>query len=239
MKKLVADIIEAHGGLKRWESFNRVQVTVRSGGRLFELVNMPQDPAPRQMTAWLHEERASMRPIGAPDRYSEFTAGHVAVKSDSGDILHERKGSPKELHDHMTKGSWDLLDRLTFNGYVMWTYLTTPFFMVMPGFTVTEIEPWQEKNESWRGVQVEFPAHILSHSPIQRFYFGDDYLIRRHDYFVDVGGEFHAAQYVYNIIEVDGIKLPIKRRAYKRDENGYPVVDQVMVWIDFSEIQFS
>ena len=44
-----------------------------------------------------------------------------------------------------------------FNGYARWTYLTTPFFMTMPGFQVTEIEPWSEGAETWRGLRVRYP----------------------------------------------------------------------------------
>jgi hypothetical protein len=150
----------------------------------------------------------------------------------------ERKGTPDELHHHLEKGIWDSLDRLTFNGYAMWTYLTTPFFMTFSGFKISEIEPWQEKNEKWYGIKVEFPPDILTHSRVQHFYFGDDFLLRRHDYYIDVAGKFYAAQYVYNTIEVEGIRLPTKRRAYKRGEDGHPIVDQLMVWIDLSEIKF-
>ena len=36
---------------------------------------------------------------------------------------------------------WNSLHRAYFNGYAIWTYLTTPFFLVIPGFEVTEISP--------------------------------------------------------------------------------------------------
>ena len=87
---------------------------------------------------------------------------------------------------------WDPLHLAYFNGYAMWTYLTTPFFMAMPGFKVTEISPWQEGGESWRGLRVRFPDDIASHSKEQDFYYGDDFLLRRHDYHVDVAGGFAA-----------------------------------------------
>ena len=73
---------------------------------------------------------------------------------------------------------------------------------------------------------------------MQNFYFGDDNLLRRHDYDVDVAGGFGAAHYVYDIVEVDGIRLPAKRRVYRRDADGQAILDQVMVSIDISDIRF-
>jgi hypothetical protein len=32
-----------------------------------------------------------------------------------------------------------VLDRAYFNGYALWTYLTTPFLFALPGFGVDEI----------------------------------------------------------------------------------------------------
>jgi uncharacterized membrane protein len=83
---------------------------------------------------------------------------------------------------HTLNTPWDLLHRAYFNGYARWTYLTTPFLMAMPGFEVAEIAPWQEGAEHWRGLRARFPDAIASHSREQGFYFGDDFLLRRHDY---------------------------------------------------------
>ncbi|MER6465237.1 hypothetical protein ACWC4D_31500 [Streptomyces sp. NPDC001288] len=83
-----------------------------------------------------------------------------------------------------------------------------------------EIEPWHERDQVWRGLDVTFPPSHPSHSEHQQFYFGSDGLLRRHDYHVDVAGGFAAAQYVHDIVEADGIRLPSVRRAYRRDSSG-------------------
>ena len=192
--------MEAHGGLHRWEKLKTISATLRSGGSFFSLHNLPNDPEPREVTAWLHEERICIRPAGAPDRFSHMTANSVMVKSDSGEALLERKGTPGELHYPLTKDPWGPLELITFSSYAMWTYLTTPFLMALPGFTVTKIAPWHDANEIWQGIRVEFPPAILSHSTVQHFYFGEDFLLRRHDYFIDVGGSFYATQYVEDMV---------------------------------------
>ncbi|SOY68859.1 conserved hypothetical protein [Cupriavidus taiwanensis] len=66
---------------------------------------------------------------------------------------------------------WDTLHRAYFNGYAMWTYLTSPFHVAMPGFEVEDIPPWIEGHERWRGLRVRFPDYIASHCKEQDFYF--------------------------------------------------------------------
>jgi hypothetical protein len=111
------------------------------------------------------------------------------------------------------------------------------FFATMPGFRTDEIEPWIENGEIWRGLRVIFPYHIASHSIVLDFYFGEDFLLRRQDYLIDVAGEFHAAQYMYDFVDVQGLKFPSKRRAYKRGEGGKPILDELMISIDLFDFQ--
>ena len=131
------------------------------------------------------------------------------------------------------------LDRAYFNGYAMWTYLTTPFLFTMEGVRVQEVEPWTEGSGTWRVLRVEFPDSVATHSRIQDFYFGDDGCLRRHDYHVDVAGELAAVQVVSDYIEADGIRLPSKRRAYLRGPDHRPNLDVLLVSIDISDVRFT
>ncbi|MFE0629387.1 hypothetical protein ACFW3D_20810 [Streptomyces sp. NPDC058864] len=239
MNELLAAAIEAHGGLTRWRELTRVRATLVSGGRLFAAKGLPQDPEPREMTVLLHEEHASVRPFGAPDQKSDFTPERVRIDKLDGRVVAVREDPRSSFSGHALNTPWDPLDRAYFNGYALWTYLTTPFLLAMPGFTVTEIEPWQEGDEVWRGLRAAFPSGIASHSTHQDFYFGPDHVLRRHDYHVDVAGGFAAAQYVYDCVEADGIVVPTKRRAYLRDVDGHPIPDEIMVAIDLGDIHFS
>ena len=83
--------------------------------------------------------------------------------------------------------------------------------------TEEEIAPWHEHDELWKVLPVTYPPDIASHSRQQDFYFGSDFLLRRHDYHVEASGGFAAAQYVFEPVTVQGITVPTKRRAYMRD----------------------
>lgn len=59
MNELLGEILEAHGGLNRWNQYQKVEATIVSGG-LFPLKDVPQDSSPRRMTVWLRKERSSV-----------------------------------------------------------------------------------------------------------------------------------------------------------------------------------
>lgn len=133
---------------------------------------------------------------------------------------------------------WDPLHRAYFNGYALWTYLTTPFLLSEPGFDLFEIAPLREGNELWRGLRAKFPSRVESHSSDQDFYFGEDHLLRRHDYHVDIAGGFPAAHYVSDYVKADGLQVPTKRRAYVRDKRLEPDRERLMIAIDFANVRF-
>jgi hypothetical protein len=237
--ELLDAVVAAHGGLDRWREFSTIEATIISGGKLWEIKGQPQDPAPRRMTVALHREWASVQPFGAADQKSDFTPERIAIEKLDGSVVTERVNPRDSFAGHTLTTPWDPLQRAYFNGYALWTYLTTPFLMTLPGFTASEIDPVEENGEHWLGLQARFPDQFASHSVLQEFYFGSDSLLRRHDYRVDVAGGFAAIQYVYDIVEAEGIRLPSKRRAYRCDASGRLLPDELMVSIDVSDIRLT
>lgn len=238
-KDLLQKALAAHGGLDRWNSFETVRATIVTGGQLFAMKGTPQDATPRRMTVSTRREWASVIPFGADDQRTNFTANRIAIEKVDGTVVQERIHPSEHAEGKAVDAPWDVLDRAYFNGYALWTYLTTPFHFTMPGFTVEEIEPWQEDDELWGGLRVTYPPDIASHSRQQDFYFGPDFLLRRHDYHVEASGGFAAAQYVFDLVTVQGITLSTKRRAYMRNDRCLPMHDRLMVSIDLSNISFS
>ncbi len=239
MSELLTMVIEAHGGLKRWNEYQRVDATIVSGGGFFALKGIPQDSDPRRMTVWLHEERSSVLPYGAADQRSMFTPERIAIEKLDGRVIAERYAPTDSFAGHQMNTPWDALHRAYFNGEALWTYLTTPFLLVMDGVHVEEIDPWREGSETWRVLRARFPGTIETHSVIQDFFFGEDLMLRRHDYNVNIAGGFAAAQLTSEYTEADGIRLPTRRRAYTRGPDRRPVLEMLMVSIDLSEVKFS
>ena len=88
-------------------------------------------------------------------------------------------------------------------------------------------------------LRATFPDNIASHSTEQDFYFGEDFLLRRHDYNVDISPGLTGAQLVSEIVETQGIRFPTKRRAYQRGSDKRPIYEQLMVSIDLSNFRLT
>jgi hypothetical protein len=238
MDKLLTAILETHGGLNRWNNYEKVDATIVSGGGFFALKGLIQDSTPRRMTAWLREERSSVWPYGAPDQRTMFTPDRIAIEKLDGTLIAERRAPRDSFVGHQMNTPWDPLHRAYFNGEALWTYLTTPFLLAMDGVLIEETEPSHQGPERWRVLRAYFPGSIETHSQIQDFFFGEDLKLRRHDYAVNIAGGFAAAQLVSDYVTVQGISLPTKRRAYTRGPDRRPILEMLMVSIDISEIRF-
>jgi hypothetical protein len=210
-----------------------------SGGGFFSLKGVPQDLTPRRMSVWLHEERSSVMPYGAADQRSIFTPERIAIEKLDGTVVAERRAPTDSFAGHQMNTPWDPLHRAYFNGEALWTYLTTPFLLGMDGVQVEEIEPWREGSETWHVLRAQFPGTIETHSRVQDFFFGEDFLLRRHDYNVNIAGGFAAAQLTSDYVEANGIRLPTRRRAYTRGPDRQPIKEMLMVFIDISEASYS
>ena len=239
MNELLGQILNAHGGIDRWNKYEKVEATIVSGGGFFPLKGVIQDADPRRMAVWLHEERSSVLPYGAPDQRTMFTPDRIAIEKLDGTVVAERRDPRDSFAGHQMSTPWDALHRAYFNGEALWTYLTTPFLLAMEGVVVEETEPWSEDNETWRVLRAHFPGSIETHSLVQDFFFDHDFRLRRHDYNVNIAGGFNAAQLTSDYIVADGIHLPTKRRAYTRGPDRRPITDMLMVSIDISDVVFT
>jgi hypothetical protein len=189
-------------------------------------------------TVDLQREHACLAPFRLPNQRTDFTPERVAVETTEGAVVEERTNPRAAFAGHTVQTPWDDLDFIYFASYAIWTYLTLPFLCTWTGFDVAETEPWQEGFETWRRLKVKYPPYIASHSTEQTLYFGDDGLLRRLDYDVEISGSHPAAHYVYDFTEVSGIRLPTKRRVYTRQPDNTPVLDPVVIAIDLSDIRF-
>jgi len=238
MHPLLAEALAAHGGLDRWRRFGLLSATIVTGGDLWAMKGVVQDSDPRRSTVALRREWASLDPYGNPEWISVFTPDRIAIEDRGKAVIAERFDPRAAFAGHELTTPWDPLHRAYFNGYALWTYFNTPFVLAEPGFAIEDIAAIDGSGEEWRGLRANFPDRIATHSRTQDFYFGPDGLLRRHDYHVDVAGGFAAAHLVSDFVEVEGIHLPTRRRAYQRGDDLKPIFDPLMVSIDLTGFEF-
>jgi hypothetical protein len=239
MSDLLGTVLEAHGGLSRWTELESVSAHLVQGGALWGLKGQPGVLDDVFVTARLHEEWVSHHPFGAADRRSAFSPERVAIETDDGTIVEALERPRASFAGHTLETAWTTLQLAYFVGTAMWTYLTQPFTFTLPGFETTELGPWEESAERWRRLLVEWPGHLATHSTEQTLYFGDDGLIRRHDYDVEIMGGNNAAHYISDYTEVAGIMIPTKHRVFPRAPNGQALEEPLIVSIDVSEVTFA
>ena len=97
MNELLARMLDAHGGMDRWNRYEKIEAAIVSGGGFFALKGVGQDSNPRRMTVWLHEERSSVLPYGAPDQRTMFTPERIAIEKLDGALVAERY-APRDSH---------------------------------------------------------------------------------------------------------------------------------------------
>ena len=73
----------------------------------------------------------------------------------------------------------------------------------------------------------------------RQLYFDDEGLLRRHDYRVDVAGSTLAAHLVSDYVEVQGLRLPTRRRVFMRNGDGTLAADRVLVSVDLSDFELT
>jgi hypothetical protein len=239
VNELLCDVVEAHGGLIRWTRFKKLNATIVTNGSLWGMKSLSQDQEPREAAVWLDQQRCTLGSFGDPDWHCDFTPGRVVIQKSDGTVVADRDDPRASFAGHDKQTPWDPLHLAYFDCYALWTYLNTPFLLTIKGVEISEVDPWNEVGETWRVLRARFPGTIATHSAVQDFFFDDDLRLRRHDYSMDVAGGFDAAHLVYNYIEVDGIRIPTRRRAYLRGADLRPTPYPLMVSIDISNVRFS
>lgn len=213
---LLAKALEAHGGLERWQAFSGLTSTIVSGGLLWGLKGIDMQPIPRVATTDFRRQRTSVTPFGDPDWTMTWVPEKVVIESSTKQVIAERENPRDAFTGHEYNTPWDPLHLAYFNGYAMWSYHALPFVLSQPGYGVTEIAPVVQDGKTLRVLRVRFPEGVYSHTREQRLYFGDDLLLCRQDYDVDVWASTSAAHMITDYVNVDGLRLPTKRRVHPR-----------------------
>jgi hypothetical protein len=238
MPDLKQTVIDAHGGLERFRRFSFLTAGLHQFGILWDLKGMPDTLTHADVRVNLRKEEVSHWPFHPTQNRSRFTPDEVTIETPDGDVV-ERLSQPRASFDGFAMEThWSDPQLAYFAGYTMWTYLTSPFLLAQPGVVAKEIAPWSEQGETWRRLQVTFPASIATHSKEQTFYIGPDGLIRRHDYEVEIQGNNAAARYLLEPVTVKGIVLPSKFRVYPRDPDNRPATEPLIVGVDLSDYRF-
>jgi hypothetical protein len=238
MNELLTLAVRAHGGLSRWNRITNLTATASITGALWQLKHTDDLVTPLSIEALLHEQQVTMHLIGRNKRLV-FTPKRVTSETEDGQLLESRDAPRTAFRGHRQETAWDDLHVAYFTGYALWTYLTIPFLYTYPGFVTEELPPWRENGETWRPLKAIFPDSTASHTREQVSYFGEDGLLRRHEYTVDIMDGACGVNYASDYRDVDRIMVPTKRRVYAYDDGKNKIPVPLLVAIDFDNIAFA
>ncbi|MGH3447463.1 MAG: hypothetical protein ACRDP4_07555 [Nocardioidaceae bacterium] len=234
MSKLLRLALDRHGGHERWEHLHSITATATAGGALFASKGRPHGLGTVHAVADVTAPRLTYTPFQRAAR-GVFEPEHVSLIRKDGTEHH--RDNPRETFANLTPDSaWDDLHLLYFTGCAMWNYLCAPFYLTWPGVDTDEIEPWTERDQTWRRLRVTFPRHMPTHGREQVFYFDETGLLRRLDYAPEVLGSPVVAHYCDDYQIFSGLLMPTRRRVYLRRDDGSPDLDVTVVELDIENI---
>jgi hypothetical protein len=239
MSGVLDEVLAAHGGLDRWRAAGTISALGRFGGVLRS--RMPGNRmASVALQMDLAEQRIAFDGFPTSGQRAIFDAGDVRVESRDGEVLrsrHDARAMFSGFSSLRRNVRWDALDATYFAGYAWWNYLSTPLLLTRSGVEVSEGDPWQERGETWRRLEVQFPAGLHTHSAHQTFYVDSAGLIRRHDYTAEpIGRWAHAAHYCDDHETFDGLVFPTRRRVHPIGPGGRALPRPTLVALDIEHI---
>jgi hypothetical protein len=231
-------VLTAHGGMERWDQLKKVKIHQSTTGYLWLAKGHDGALSNINMTVNLHKQGSVQEKVFSEGFRAIFEPNRVALTTQDGtpveELLNPRdtfKGLAWETH-------WSRLQLVYFSNYATYTYFTTPFNLTLPGVTTKEIEPWAEAGEVWRRLEVGFPESFVTHNKRQVYYFDQNGLLKRHDYWAETLGGAGAAHYVFDYKEFNGIKMPTRHNIYQLQDNNNYVPEPVLVNISVLDAKF-
>ena len=189
MNDLLELAVAAHGGADRWNAVRRIHLHLSVTGALFRIKGLPDGMTDMLMSVDAREQAVKIAPYSRSDLRGGYLPNRVWIEDRKGAVVEELEDPRSSFAGHVRETQWNQLQRLYFISYAFWNYLAIPFLLARPGFIATELSRHQEGSDSWRRLEVAFPADVATHCRTQVFYFSDDGLLRRHDYVTDVAVE--------------------------------------------------
>lgn len=230
--------LDAAGGLERWREHSFLSAHLSQGGGLWAMKGQAGVLDDVRIDVALHQEWVSHHPFGAPELRSSFTPRRVELRDGEGETVEALDDPRASFAGHAFDTPWTRIQLAYFVGTAMWTYLTQPFCLTLPGFRVTELSPWRDDDRALRRLRVQWPDYLASHSTEQTLYFDSAGRLTRHDYEVEIVAGAPAAHLFDGFISVDDITMPTRHRIHARDAAGRVDTSSVIVAIDVDDVAF-
>ncbi|KAH0497510.1 hypothetical protein TgHK011_004809 [Trichoderma gracile] len=178
-------VIDAHGGLKYWDSIASLGVELEFSGPALDMVGLP---GPYQVKMLVNTKRKEVTFERFGDYYGSWTPAQTEVgRIGSADGLDVRENPRGFFETYAEATPWDVQNLFYFVGYAFWNYFNFPFYLEDPEILTRQVDgPTRENGEKWTSLEVAFPDGYPTHTKFQKFDFDAGYWLMRMQYVVDV-----------------------------------------------------
>jgi hypothetical protein len=237
---LVKKMIEAYGGLDRWNAFTTAEIHGIRMGATFAIKGAPGLLADFHFEMDLHKQAGEYRDFPQPGQRATFRPDRIAIENADGSVVEELLDPRRSLDSQTLETKWNVLQFVYFASYATWTYLAAPFCFSMPGFMFEDLEPVQVGDQQLASLKVRFPDYLARHSKEQTYFVGDDGLIRRHNYVAEVvATTAYGTHYYADFKQFNGITVATRHRVYPLASTGERMLEPILVAQDLEEVVFS
>ena len=165
MSELRDLVIDAHGGIERWNKVKTIEGDMSITGGLWARKGWPDVLKNVHVTAAAGHQWISYRPFISENMRSSCTPDHTVIETLDGKPIKDRRNPRAAFDGHTVETPWDDLNLAYFSGYAMWNYLTTPFIFALPGFQTEEIEPCERTAKNAGGSRSFFRITLQRTAP--------------------------------------------------------------------------
>lgn len=233
---LLDDVIEANGGMTRWNSLSRFTLHLSVGGALFSNAGHAREFKDVIAEGSTRTQSVRFTGITGGEQSGSFQPDAITIESVDGEVLQTWSNPNLAFANTGPHVLADELHLILFCGVAIWNYLTTPFLLARPDVVVEELSTWQEGTETWRRMRAQFPPNLVTFAGEQIFYFDDNALHRRTDH--DLLG-MKVAHYSWAHEIFGGIVVPTLRRSQIRQRDGTVNAKPILIDVEIFDAAFA
>src|SRR5271154_1465337 len=153
MNELLKLVVEAHGGLDRWNKVKAIKVAAAITGGIWYVKGKGDFLKNVVITARTRKEHLTVDFPGQ-DKRAIFEPNRVVIEKTDGTLIEARDNPVNSFEGQQRETPWDDIHVAYFVGEALWTYLNTPFLYTHEGFASEEIAPITVGDETWRRLKV-------------------------------------------------------------------------------------
>jgi hypothetical protein len=233
--RLLDEVIEASGGMRRWNELKRFSLQFSIDGALFS--HAGQAGRCKDMVAEGSTRNQSVRFTGFsdPGKCGLYQPECVTIEGPEGNVLRSCRNPQQAFREHAREVLWDELFLVFFCGFSVWNQLMTPFLLAHSDVEVEELPSWYEHGQQWRRLRARVAPTIVTYCSEQIFYFDSEGRQRRTDH--DVLGTT-VAHYSWAHQAFCGIVVPTLRRSLTVEPDGTVITKPSLIDVEIFDASF-